>query len=155
MSRSTPPRLAVALLRRFLPANEPLAGDLLERFAARPDRLWFWREVLAAVVLGAFDRRNLEHPLGLAEGSPFMPAGRARRRTLPRQINLSASPIRDIGGLGLVVLGVLVSVVRPEMWIVVAAANLGGAALGLAVALLRRSRGLSGPPTTPRLLRCA
>jgi hypothetical protein len=36
--------LAVALLERFLSANEPLAGDLLEE-ARKRSSTWFWRQV--------------------------------------------------------------------------------------------------------------
>ena len=48
--RFDPPRLAVGLLRRFVPDNEPLVGDLLERFAMGQSRLEFWRQVLLAIV---------------------------------------------------------------------------------------------------------
>jgi hypothetical protein len=43
--------LAVRLLERCLPDNEPLAGDLLE---AAPDRspIWLWRQVVGAVAGG-------------------------------------------------------------------------------------------------------
>jgi hypothetical protein len=42
------PRLAVALLERWLPDNEPLAGDLLEASRER-SRAWFWRQLLFAI----------------------------------------------------------------------------------------------------------
>jgi hypothetical protein len=44
-----PPRLAVALLERCIPDNEPLAGDLIEAARDR-GRAWFWRQVLLAIV---------------------------------------------------------------------------------------------------------
>ncbi|HEY0874387.1 MAG TPA: hypothetical protein VGD94_13025 [Vicinamibacterales bacterium] len=140
MTGPHPPRLAVALLHRFLDENEPLAGDLLEGFAIRQSRLWFWRQVLCAIVLESFRRRDLGHPLGLADDPS--PVERPRNFK-PRRINLTASPLPDVGGLGLVVFGVLVAIVRPEiLWLLVPAV-LGGVALGVTMAIVRRPS--SGP----------
>jgi hypothetical protein len=50
MKSRRPPRLAVALLERFVPDNEPLTGDLLEGWRERSDA-WFWRQVLLAVLV--------------------------------------------------------------------------------------------------------
>jgi hypothetical protein len=61
MTRTNPPRLAVALLGRFLPHDDALAGDLLERYAATGSRLWLWREVLMAILLRGFMPRDREH----------------------------------------------------------------------------------------------
>jgi hypothetical protein len=49
---STAPRLATWLLVRFSsgPHGEAIAGDLIEQYAARPSRLWYWRQVLSAIV---------------------------------------------------------------------------------------------------------
>lgn len=135
MTGSHPPRLAVALLHHCLDANEPLVGDLLEGFTIRQSRLWFWRQVVLAILLHSFERRDLGHPLGLGEDltSPEGP-----RNVKPRRINLSASPLPDVGGLGLVVFGVLVAIVRPEMLWLLAPAIPGGLALGIAMAIVRR-----------------
>lgn len=48
---AVPPRLATRLLTRFSSGDhgEAIAGDLLEQYEARPDRLWYWRQVLSAV----------------------------------------------------------------------------------------------------------
>jgi hypothetical protein len=43
-----PPRLAVALLERFVPDHDPLTGDLLEEWSRRTNA-WFWRQVLSAI----------------------------------------------------------------------------------------------------------
>ena len=45
-----PPRLAMALLERFVPDNAPLVGDVLEAYPERSN-VWLWRQVLSAVCL--------------------------------------------------------------------------------------------------------
>jgi hypothetical protein len=150
MTGSDPPPLAAALLRRFLRDNEPLAGDLLERFAVSRSRLWFWREVLAAIVIRGFQHRDHERPLGLVEHSGFDSHERARNAGRPRQVNLTASPLPGIGGLGLVALGVVVVLARSQVWWMFAPAIVGGVAFGLTMALVRRREGLGRhPPTRP------
>jgi hypothetical protein len=52
MKSRRPPGLAVELLERFVPDNEPLTGDLLEGWHERSDA-WFWRQALLAVVARA------------------------------------------------------------------------------------------------------
>ncbi len=79
MRGSDPPRLAVALLQRFLHHNEPLAGDLLEGFAAKQSRLWFWRQVLLAIVIDRWKPRDGERPLGLMENTTFTPGARCAK----------------------------------------------------------------------------
>ena len=152
MTRSNPPRLAAALLRRFLYDNEPLIGDLLERFEVRQSRLWFWREVLTAIVIHAFEQRDEEHPLGLAGQSAFVPNERTRNVAHPRRVNLTASPLPGVGGLGLVAFGALVALARPDVWWMAVPAVLGGVVLGLTMVLLRRRAVLSGPPQVSRTL---
>lgn len=48
---SRAPRLATWLLVRFSsgPHGEAIAGDLMEQYAARPSRAWYWRQVLSAI----------------------------------------------------------------------------------------------------------
>lgn len=50
-----PPRLAVWLLRNFgsSPNNESLLGDLNERLRQGRSRIWYWRQVGIALVVGA------------------------------------------------------------------------------------------------------
>ena len=50
MSR-VPPRLATRLLTRFTSGDhgEAMAGDLLEQYEARPNRLWYWCQVLSVI----------------------------------------------------------------------------------------------------------
>lgn len=144
MRRSDPPRLAVALLQRFLHHNEPLAGDLLEGFAAKQSRLWFWRQVLLAIVFDRWKPRDGERPLGLGGDTPFTPAPPARAVEWHR-VNLTASPIPDIGGLGLVALGAIVAVARPAVLWMFLPALLGGVALGLMMVMVRRHATISRP----------
>jgi hypothetical protein len=47
--RDQPPPLATALLKRFGPENNALAGDLREAYAAGKPGWWYWGQVLAAV----------------------------------------------------------------------------------------------------------
>lgn len=137
MTGTDPPQLAVELLDRFLHANEPLAGDLVEKFAARPSRLWFWCQVLLAIVIHSFQQRDVERPLGLGGHSSFVPPERWRN-VEPRRINLTASPLPDVGGLGLVAFGVLVALAGPDVLWIFLPAILGGVALGVAMAIIRR-----------------
>lgn len=53
MKVSHPPALASWLLKHLVPGgqNEILAGDLLEQFGERGPA-WYWRQVLAAIVVG-------------------------------------------------------------------------------------------------------
>jgi hypothetical protein len=52
MTSIHPPRIATWLLRRFSagPHAEAIAGDLLEQYQANRSPLWYWRQVLSAVV---------------------------------------------------------------------------------------------------------
>ncbi len=61
-------------------------------------------------------------------------------------VNLGASPRgAAVGGLGLVALAVLVTLVRPQAWWLVAFGALGGLLLGIALILVGRQRLLSRP----------
>lgn len=152
MTPPEPPRAALALLRRYLPDNEALAGDLVEAFAAGRSRTWFWRQVLLAVAIHAWQPSDRTHPLGLAdpaEASELPPPV-----VLPSgPINLTASPLPGIGGLGIASLVLLVFVVRPEAWWMFAPAAAGGVLLGLTLVLARRHRPLNPPDTGPHVAR--
>jgi hypothetical protein len=142
MTRAHPPRLAVALLQHFVDDNDPLVGDLLEGFAVRESPVWFWRQVFLAIAIRAFQRRNSARPLGLAEDSAPASSARELMPHRRRQINLTASPLPGIGGLGLVALGVLVALVRPHAWLIFLPAVLAGVVLGL-ILVIRRHGALS------------
>jgi hypothetical protein len=122
MTSSRPPRLALALLQR-LGADPALVGDLLEEFGRRRSRVWFWRQLIAAL--------------------PVLLSGRARQVQpyRPTAINLTAAPRgAAIGGMGLVACVVLVSVVAPQVWWVAALGLAGGIVLGTAMVMAGRSR---------------
>jgi hypothetical protein len=59
--RSHPPALAVWFLRRLCPKRnrEAITGDLLERFHEGRSDGWFWRQVLAAILVGASSQLKL------------------------------------------------------------------------------------------------
>jgi hypothetical protein len=137
MTARRPPRLAVALLNRFLRDNEPLAGDLLEEFQVRGSSLWLWRQVIAAAAIAAFDRSSEIRPLRLVDGQPPVLATRPSSRKV---INLSASPLGSVGGLGLVALAVLVTITAPQVWWIVLGTIIAGILLGLIKIALSRRR---------------
>jgi hypothetical protein len=137
--------LAVALLTRFVPDNEPLVGDLIEEFEVRRSHLWFWRQAVLAILIGRRQRDDEVRPLRLVENpSAFAAPKRESNSTaLLKPINLAASPIRDVGGLGLIALGVLITVIAPAAWWLVAFALVGGVALGVVLLVVSRRRVLS------------
>ena len=111
-----PPRFALALVARFVPDSEPLIGDMEEEFAQGRSRLWIWWQSLAAVVAASLRTNGEIRPLQLVDEQPFDAIERTlevhRRR---RDITPSASPLP--GGLGLVILGGLVTAIAPVIWL--------------------------------------
>lgn len=136
MTHSHPPRIALWLLERFGPDNEPLIGDLIEQFETR-SRWWFWRQVLAALVLARFQRPREIRPLRLVDREPGDVAPPVSEW---RTINLTASPIHGVGGLGLLALAVLVSFVAPQVWWAALVVLLNGILLGAALILIEQLR---------------
>lgn len=53
MKSSQPPALATWLLDHLVPGgmSEALAGDLLEQFGQQRSAAWYWRQVLAAIIV--------------------------------------------------------------------------------------------------------
>ena len=144
-------RLALALVRRFIPDSDALAGDLIEEFGVRRSHLWLWRQVIVALALQVVRPTPLEiRPLRLIERDHGAPPAPFR----PRQINLSASPSPSIGGLGIVAMAALVTVVEPMIWWAVGAALTAGVTFGVVLAALgaRQVRARQGNDTRPVLL---
>jgi hypothetical protein len=54
MLKHTPPRLATWLVDRFGSSShgESLAGDLIEQYQKEPSRTWYWKQAIAAVLIG-------------------------------------------------------------------------------------------------------
>lgn len=64
MRFSKPPALATWLLEHFRPGseNEHITGDLMEAYQCGRSRIWYWKEVSAAIVIGVCDE-IMTHPL--------------------------------------------------------------------------------------------
>lgn len=140
-----PPRLALALLERFAPDSEPLAGDLVEEFERHPSTVWFWVQVLAALATGWGARTDEIRPLRLVDLQPADALERTRRSSLRfPSVNLSASPVAGVGGLGFVTLACLVTFVMPAAWWLLFASALAGCALGVVMIVVRDAR-MSSP----------
>jgi len=141
MTRPTLPRIALALLERFVPDSTPLAGDLVEEFERRRSRGWVWRQVLVAVATRWFTRPDEIRPLRLVDLQPVD----AQRRTALRRhwtpVNLAASPLPGIGGLGLVILTLLMTLVQPGAWWMLAASVAAGVLLGVILIARHRTAG--------------
>jgi hypothetical protein len=132
MRRRRAPRLALALLEYFVPDNAPLAGDLIEEFERRQSRGWFWWQVLAGIATVSFKPSPEIRPIRLVDLQPA--DALERSRTMLRQVrpvNLSASPLSGVGGLGLFVLAAHVTVVVPGAWWVLLASTLAGVSIGI------------------------
>ena len=108
------PSVAAALLQLFC-RDEALVGDILEEFENGRSRAWLWRQVGVAVIFGL--------PYGMVRRTPPV-----RKMPMP------------VGGLGLVAIVVLITIVAPGAWWLAAAGLAGGAALGVALAMATRRR---------------
>lgn len=139
MTTRHPPRLALWLVDQLGPDDEPLVGDLVEQFEASRSRWWFWRQALGAIAISRFVRAREVRPLRLVDRDPG--------DTLPglpdewHPVNLSASPLPSMGGLGLLTMAVLVSLLVPELWVVVLVAFVLGSVLGVVAIIANRPAG--------------
>jgi hypothetical protein len=89
-------------------------------------------------VLARRERNRLPiAPLGLAD-EPIDGLSAVDRQV--RTVNLTASPIYGIGGLGLVALATLISIMSPASWLVAVVILLSGLALGGVLAYVRSRR---------------
>jgi hypothetical protein len=149
MRRQSPPRLALALLQHFVPDSSHLAGDLVEEHHRRQSRLWFWWQVLAGIAVIKLERDIEIRPLRLVDVQPADALERTngirRRRDT---VDLSASPISGVGGLGLMLLAGVLTLVRPAMWLALISVMCAGLLLGIVLIAMHRRPGQ--PPTTIR-----
>jgi len=135
-----PPRLGAAILHRLADRNEALAGDILEGFRIKQSRLWFWREVIGAILTGAF-RRSIEvRPIKLVDFPSLPPVHEhfAAKRIRLQTLGLSASPVSGISGWTIVTLIALISALEPALWVMLAMGMGVGVAIGIGRVLYRR-----------------
>jgi hypothetical protein len=131
--------LALWLLGRLASRNEPLAGDLVEQFHAGRSVAWLWSQLLYAIVMGSFRQPRVPVALNLTPIDPVVAEWLASRKLTPRRVNLS-SPVEGVGGLGLMMMGFLLSTVVPDVWWFVMGGIVCGLALGMTLAYRRRHR---------------
>jgi hypothetical protein len=129
--------LALRLLNHLAPRNEPLAGDLLEQFRARRSVLWLWSQILLAVALGSFRQSQTPAALNLTGLDPVVLEWLVDRKLRPRRVTMS-SPVEGVGGLGMMLIGFLLSTVVPDVWYFVMGGIIGGVGLGITLAYRRR-----------------
>ena len=138
MTAPRAPRLALALLERFVPDSEPLVGDLVEEFEARPSTTWFWSQVLAAIAIAWWVRDGEIRPLRLVELQPADAIERSRQLSL-RFPPVNLSPMAGVGGPGLVMLVCFVTRVMPNAWWPLLASAVAGVVLGAVIIAARQS----------------
>lgn len=141
MTTRHPPRLAMAVLERLLPGSAPLAGDLTEEFERGRSRIWLWWQVLTAIGFAAFRQSDEIRPLRLAELQPVDAQQRSRRLILRfDSVPLTGTNLPGIGGLTVVALAVLVTLLAPVVWLALVGSMLAGIALGLVLIARERRR---------------
>lgn len=131
--------LALWLLGHLAHRNEPLAGDLVEQFRVRRSVSWLWSQLLIAIIMGSFRQPRVPVALNLTPIDPIVAEWLVSRRLTPRRVNLS-SPVEGVGGLGLMMMGFLLSTVVPDVWFFVMGGIVCGLALGITLAYRRRRK---------------
>jgi hypothetical protein len=130
---------ALWLLGHLAHRNEPLTGDLVEQFHDGRSSTWLWAQILCAIAMGEFRQPRAPVALNLTPIDPIVAEWLVSRRLTPRRVNLS-SPGEGVGGLGLMMLGFLLSTVVPDVWWFVIGGIVCGLALGTMLAFSRRHR---------------
>lgn len=106
------PRVAITLLQSFC-RDEALVGDILEEYEQRQSRFWLWRQVAVAVLFAL--------PYGMVRRS------RRGKMQMP------------IGGLGLLAVIALITIVAPGAWWLIGVGIIGGAVVaGILIAFTSR-----------------
>lgn len=142
------PRLADVLVRRLALDNEPLAGDLVEEFQRRKSRLWLWRQLMAAFVMQALYAPHPPVALNLTPTDPVVAEWlMGKRLDRKKHVSLTGTGIEGVGGLTMVMLGVMMSMVVPAIWWFV----VGGIGAGVALGIVRlRTRSFADLNTEAR-----
>ena len=143
-----PSPLALSLLERHLPDNEPLVGDLLEQFHERPSQLWLWWQVLRAIAAAGRRTSGEIRPLRLVDDQPLDAVERTLD-TLRRRRDISPTPHPLPAGLGMVILGGLVTALAPLVWWGLLITFAGGVILARVLVAIHRRQ--SAPSTQRRL----
>lgn len=134
---SRPSRLALWLLGHLAHRNEPLAGDLVEQFRTRPCAIWLWSQLLMAIAMGSFRQPRVPAALNLTQLDPVVLEWLVTKKLTPRRVTMS-SPVEGVGGLGMMLMGFLLSTVVPDVWYFVMGGIVCGLALGMTLAYRRR-----------------
>ena len=143
-----PSRLALSLLQRHVPDSEPLAGDLVEQFDERPSQLWLWYQVLAAIAAARRRTSGEIRPLHLVDQQPLEAIERTRE-ILRRRRDVSPTPNPLPAGLGLVIVGGLVTALAPVVWWGLLLTFAGGLVLARLLIVVHRR---DAEPSTARRL---
>jgi hypothetical protein len=139
MRTNKPPRLALAFLERLVPDSAFLAGDLAEEYQRRRSRCWLWWEVLGAIAIAWRKRPDDIRPLRLVDLQPADAVERTRRLGLRFEaVNVTASPLNGIGGMGIAVLALLTTLVMPAAWLLFLGSMLAGLVLGVVMIAAHR-----------------
>ena len=129
--------LAIWLLNHLAHRNEPLAGDLLEQYRVRQSALWLWSQLVLAIALGSFRQSRTPAALNLTQLDPIVLEWLVDRKLTPRRVTMG-SPVEGVGGLGMMLIGFLLSTVVPDVWYFVMGGIVCGVGLGLTLAYRRR-----------------
>lgn len=140
MTRHVPPRGALALLERLVPDSAFLAGDLFEEYQRRQSRCWLWWQVLAAIAIAWCKQPDEIRPLRLVDLQPDDAVERTRRIGRFEAVNLTASPVHGISGLGTAALALLMTLVMPGAWWLLLGSVLAGIVLGVVMIATHRGR---------------
>jgi len=87
--------------------------------------------------MGSFRQSHTPAALNLTQLDPIVLEWLVSRKLPPRRVNLS-SPVEGVGGLGLMMMGFLLSTVVPDVWYFVMGGIVCGLALGTTLAYRRR-----------------
>jgi hypothetical protein len=129
--------LAIWVLNHLAHRNEPLAGDLLEQYRVRRSVLWLWSQLVLAIVMGSFRQSQVPAALNLTQLDPVVLEWLVESKLPPRRVTMG-SPGQGVGGLGMMLIGFLLSTVVPDVWYFVMGGIIGGVGLGVTLAYRRR-----------------